>query len=108
MHAQCATGAAGGIVDPAYTYFCGPDMPAGAVANGAGHLCYSSMYECHNGTNSCGEDFPCVFSEPLCATGQAASADNNWFCMKDLPTGAVPSGSGARRRRRRRASSRFC
>lgn len=36
MHAQCATGAAGGIVDPAYTYFCAPDLPKGAIPNGAG------------------------------------------------------------------------
>jgi hypothetical protein len=73
------------------------------------------------GTNACGLDSPCILSESLCASGQvravltscesaraclamlavlnhspvqAASADNNFVCMLDLPSGGIPNGAG--------------
>lgn len=129
MYAQCATGAAGGIVDPAHNYFCGPDLPKGAISNGtrpllvstvtscesrvelrasssllqsppttgAGMLCYASQWDCQNGTNACGLDYPCVFDEPLCATGQASTSGE--LFARSLRS-AFPPLTGWRIRRR--------
>ena len=49
----------------------------------------------------CGSSFSsavCTVQDAICATGQAGSsadATYNYFCLPDLPNGALPTGSGA-------------
>ena len=91
-YAICATGKAGGLVDPSHNVFCDSDLPVGATPNGAGALCYDTEDSCHQGTNGCGSNKPCRFNENMCATGIVASLSSNWFCDDDMPAGAVPNG----------------
>lgn len=65
-------------------------------------MCWNSQAACESGSNACGVGFPCTQEYSVCATG-AASSDGNysWFCLKDAPIGALPTGSGLLWRGRR-------
>ena len=107
--ATCATGAAGGLPDPAHNWICPLDLPLNGLPNGAGHICYTDAASCNHGPNSCHAytnlkavgtgSVRCTFEPAICATGQAGGATSgppyNFFCMSDMPAGSVPTGSGA-------------
>ena len=58
--------------------------------------CYDTVSDCNSGPNACTADQPCTLQLSLCATGvtAGASAAHNFFCLADMPLGALPSGSG--------------
>jgi hypothetical protein len=89
----CATGQA---VGQQHNYFCELDMPAGALPNGGGQLCYDTALQCNNGPNSCGLSNPCTLDPAACSTGWASSPGaGSWLCSSSSPPDAVPNGAGA-------------
>ena len=94
--ATCATGAVSGTPKQ---YFCPLSMPAGALPQGGGKLCYTNATACYNAPNSCVNgstgNFACATVPQRCATGQAANQGYNVFCPADVPAGGIPNGFGA-------------
>ena len=79
-------------------FWCPKDLPAGALPNGAGALCFDSAAHCLAANNNCGtpEGGPCKEDFATCATGIAAGAlvPTNWFCENDVPSNGLAAGNG--------------
>ena len=89
----CSTGQAGGSTDVIYSYFCLDDLPTNGKPNGAGAFCYPTAADCLRGPNACNASVPCA-PDRNCITGVASGAAGGFMCPLDVPTGALPIGSG--------------
>ena len=91
--ATCATGQAAGPGVNA-NWFCESVIPAGAVPDGAGALCFSTLHACAIGPNAC-DNTTCVLDFATCASGQAAGSGAAYTCPLSQPPGALPNAAGA-------------